>query len=86
MGAKTYKHMQYHLAYYFLDFRVLSCFIVPNEPIKQKEQDGGPTQLIKHECQYKCWGILIWIGKLRPGNKTIWVVFDEESEFLGPRT
>ena len=21
-----------------------------------------------------------------PGNKTIWVVFDEESEFSGPRT
>ena len=25
------------------------------------------------------------MGELRPGNKTIWVVFDEESEFLGPR-
>ena len=30
--------------------------------------------------------ILIWIGEFRPGNKTIWVVFDVESDFLGPRT
>ena len=26
------------------------------------------------------------IGEFRPGNKTIWVVFDEESYFSGPRT
>ena len=26
------------------------------------------------------------IGEFIPGNKTIWVVFDEESEFSGPRT
>ena len=26
--------------------------------------------------------ILTWIGEFRPGNKTIWVVFDEESDFF----
>ena len=26
------------------------------------------------------------IDEFRPGDKTIWVVFDEESEFSGPRT
>ena len=30
--------------------------------------------------------MLTWIGEFRPGNKTICVVFDEESVFLGPRT
>ena len=30
--------------------------------------------------------ILTWIGEFRPGNKTVWVVFDEESDVLGPRT
>ena len=30
--------------------------------------------------------ILTWIGEFRPGNKTIWVVFDEESDCSGPRT
>ena len=29
--------------------------------------------------------ILPWIGEFRPGNKTVWVVFDEESDFLGLR-
>ena len=29
--------------------------------------------------------MLIWICKFRPGNKTIYVVFDEESEFSGLR-
>ena len=27
-----------------------------------------------------------WIDEFRPGNKTIYVVFDEESKFSGPRT
>ena len=27
-----------------------------------------------------------WIYEFRPGNKPIYVVFDEESEFSGPRT
>ena len=31
-------------------------------------------------------GISTWIFEFRPGNKTIYVVFDEESEFSGPRT
>ena len=26
--------------------------------------------------------ILAWIGEFRPGNKTMWVVFDEESDVL----
>ena len=30
--------------------------------------------------------MLTWMGEFRPGNKTIWVVFDEESDFSGPRT
>ena len=30
--------------------------------------------------------MLTWIYEFRPGNKTIYVVFDEESEFSGPRT
>ena len=30
--------------------------------------------------------ILTWICEFRLGNKTIWVVVDEESDFLGPRT
>ena len=29
--------------------------------------------------------MLTWIYEFRPGNKTIWVVFDEESDWLGPR-
>ena len=29
---------------------------------------------------------MTWIYEFRPGNKTIYVVFDEESEFSGPRT
>ena len=29
--------------------------------------------------------ILSWIGEFRPGNKTIWVVFDVDTDFLGPR-
>ena len=34
----------------------------------------------------KVCGILTWIGEFIPGNKTIYVEFDEESDFLGPRT
>ena len=30
--------------------------------------------------------MLTWIYEFRPGNKTIYAVFDEESEFSGPRT
>ena len=29
--------------------------------------------------------ILTWIGEFRPGNKTICVVFEEESDVFGPR-
>ena len=31
-------------------------------------------------------GRVYQICQFRPGNKTIWVVFDEVSEFSGPRT
>ena len=31
-------------------------------------------------------GMLTWIYEFRPGNKTIYAVLDEESEFSGPRT
>ena len=34
----------------------------------------------------KCWGILTWLWTYRPQNLIIYVVFDEESDFLGPRT
>ena len=29
---------------------------------------------------------MTWIGEFTPGNKTIYIVFDEESDFSGPRT
>ena len=29
--------------------------------------------------------MLTQIGEFRPGNKTIWVVFDDECDVLGPR-
>ena len=32
------------------------------------------------------WDMLTWIYEFSPGNKTIWVVFDEEFEVSGPRT
>ena len=31
------------------------------------------------------YDILTWIGEFRPGNKTAYVVFDEESDLLGRR-
>ena len=30
--------------------------------------------------------ILNWIAGFRPGNKVIWVAFEEESDVLDPRT
>ena len=51
----------------------------PMNQLKQK-QDGGQNQFNNNFSD-----ILTWIGEFRPGNKTIWVVFDEESDFLGPR-
>ena len=30
--------------------------------------------------------MLTWIDEFRPGNKPTWVVVDEESDVLGPRT
>ena len=40
----------------------------------------------KKQLKHKFSGILTCIGEFQPGNKTIYVVFDEESEFSGPRT
>ena len=40
----------------------------------------------KKQSKNKFGGILTCIGEFQPGNKTIYVVFDEESEFSGPRT
>ena len=40
----------------------------------------------KNQLNNNFWGILTCIGEFQPGNKTIYVVFDEESEFSGPRT
>ena len=40
----------------------------------------------KNQLKNKFWGILTCIGEFQPGNKTIYVVFDEESEFSGPRS
>ena len=34
----------------------------------------------------KKYDILTWIYEFSPGNKTIYVVFDEKSEVSGPRT
>ena len=54
-------------------------------------QDPGESQkpvLLNQQFhrQYDNWDIDTWIDEFRPGNKTIYVVFDEESEFAGPRT
>jgi len=39
----------------------------------------------KTQLTNKRLDILTWIGEFRPENKTIWVVVDEESDWLGPR-
>ena len=39
------------------------------------------TLSIKNLLKDKSWGILTWICEFRPGNKTVYVVFDEESDF-----
>ena len=44
------------------------------------------NKLIKNRLKHDVPDILTWIGEFRLGNKTIWVVFDEASDFLGPRT
>ena len=40
----------------------------------------------KNKLKNKFQGISTCMGEFQPGNKTIYVVFDEESEFSGPRT
>ena len=44
------------------------------------------NRLIKNRMKNTVPEILTWIGEFRLGNKTVYVVFDEESEFSGPRT
>ena len=39
-------------------------------------------QVIEQHIENMLPDILIWIGEFRPGNKTVWVVFDEESNLL----
>ena len=40
------------------------------------------NRLIKNtHLKNKCLEILTWVGEFRPGNKTIYTVFDEESDF-----
>ena len=41
---------------------------------------------LRAERLNKTSDILTWMVEFTPGNKTIWVVFDEESEFSGLRT
>ena len=43
------------------------------------------NRLRKNTLKNKKSDILTWMVEFTPGNKTIWVVFDEESEFSGPR-
>ena len=40
--------------------------------------------LINNLLNNNVLGILIWIEEFRPGNKTIYLVFDEESELFSP--
>ena len=40
----------------------------------------------KKHLTNKCWGILTCIGEFQPGNKTIYIVSGEESEFSGHST
>ena len=39
------------------------------------------NRLIKNTLNNKFLEILTWVGEFRPGNKTIYTVFDEESDF-----
>ena len=55
-------------------------------PRSKLDNLGQNTSLKKKMLKNKFWGILTCIGEFQPGNKTIYVVFDEESEFSGPRT
>ena len=42
-------------------------------------------RLMKNTLKHQIQDILTWIGESRPGNKTVWVVVDEESDLLGSR-
>ena len=39
------------------------------------------NRLIKNTLKNKFLEILTWVGEFTPGNKTIYTVFDEESDF-----
>ena len=42
--------------------------------------NGLRKNTFKHDVN----DMLTWIREFRPGNKTTWVVFEEESNLLGP--
>ena len=44
------------------------------------------NRLIKNISKDENHDILTWIYEFGPGNKTIYVVFNEESEISGPRS
>jgi len=54
----------------------------PHELIKKTGR--GPELIKNNWLRNQIWGILTWIGEFRPRNKTVYVVFDEESDFLVP--
>ena len=45
----------------------------------KKKQD-----LVQNQLKNKFWGILACILEFQPGNKTVYVSRDEESDFSGP--
>ena len=45
----------------------------------KKRQDGVQNQL-----KNNFWGILACILEIQPGNKTVYISRDEESDFSGP--
>ena len=44
-----------------------------------KKQD-----LVQNQIKNQFWGILAWILEIQPGNKTVYISRDEESDFSGP--
>ena len=52
------------------------CFITPAALFFVNPMN----RLIKNTSKHKFLEILTWVGEFRPGNKTIYTVFDEESD------
>ena len=53
--------------------------------VERQKALKGRQQEIKNRLTNYFHDILTWICEFTPWNKTIYVVFDEESEFSGPR-